>query len=175
MYSQFIPSEGKTLSLLVGGLVASANAHDISHHIRSLKKMNDCRQIKSRYRRLALEHHPDQDGSNSAFIQLTHAKEEALKTCTKGGKAKTEEHHRGKKHSSKKRARRKRNAKKHKKKQETESSELPDIKSVIGSLGALGVGIEYIRRHKSHPRRLLRQRSDEDYERVTGHKRRYKK
>ena len=172
MYCQFIPSEGKTLSLLVGGLVASSNAGDISHHIRSLKRMNDCRQIKSRYRRLALEHHPDQNGSNSAFIRLTEAKEEALKTCTKGGKAKTREHRRGKKHSSKKRAHRRRKAKK--RQAPATSTGSSDIKHVIGSLGALCGGIEYLRRCESRPR-TLRQRSDEDYERATGHKRRYKK
>jgi len=191
MYSQFSLSEGKKLSLLVGGIVVSSG-HDISHNVNSLKKMRNCRQIKSAYRRFALEHHPDQAGSDSEFIKLTEAKEKALESCSNSAKipdAKsstktTNGKSRGQKHgttSSKKRAKRnRRNAKKHKKKSETESSEHPDIKSVIGSIGALCAGIEYIRRHKSHPhrhkshRRLLRQRSDEDYEYATGHKRRYK-
>jgi hypothetical protein len=190
MYSQFSLSEGKKLSLLVGGIVVSSG-HDISHNVNSLKKMRNCRQIKSAYRRFALEHHPDQNGSDSEFIKLTEAKEKALESCSNSAKIPevksstktTNGKSRGQKHgttSSKKRAKRnRRNAKKHKKKSETESSSQSDIKSVIGSVGALCVGIEYIRRHKSHPRRhkshrLLRQCSNEDYEHATGHKRRYK-
>lgn len=179
MYSQFVTAEGKHLSTLIaGGLAGSAAGHNIHKDVRSLKRLKNCNQIKTKYRDLALRHHPDKDGNEEDFVTLTGAKEEALESCTNksdNGPPRTRRHASGRsknknaKHkttSNKKKAKRQRNRRQRKKEEG-----LSDIqKSVLSGAVMLGAG-ELIRRHGSRPR-LRRQRSEEDYIRATGHRRR---
>ena len=184
MYSQFVTAEGKHLSTLIaGGLAASAGAHNIHKDVRSLKRLKNCKRIKTKYRDLALRHHPDKDGNEEDFVTLTEAKEEALGSCTKksgNGPPRMRRHASGRsknknaKHkttSNKKKAKHRRKRERRQKKKEEGMSDMQ--KSILSGAVVLGAG-ELIRRHATSrpPPRLRRQRSEEDYIRATGHPRR---
>ena len=187
MYSQFVTAEGKHLSILIAGTLAgSAAAHNIHKDARSLKRLKNCNQIKTRYRDLALRHHPDKNGNEEDFVTLTEAKEEALGSCTNNsnsgdGPPRMRRHASGRsknknaKHkttSNKKKAKHRRKRERRQKKKEEGMSDMQ--KSLLTGAVVLGAG-ELIRRHdsRSHrPPRLRRQRSEEDYARATGHPRR---
>lgn len=187
MYSQFVTAEGKHLSTLIaGGLAASAGGHNIHKDVRSLKRLKNCKRIKTKYRDLALRHHPDKDGNEEDFVTLTEAKEEALESCTNNsddGPPRMRRHASGRsknknaKHkttSNKKKAKHRRKRDRRQKKKEEEG--MSDIqKSILSGAVVVGAG-ELIRRHATGPPgpppRLRRQRSEEDYIKATGHPRR---
>tara|TARA_B110001450_G_scaffold256180_1_gene285733 strand:+ start:484 stop:1086 length:603 start_codon:yes stop_codon:yes gene_type:complete len=195
MYHQFVSSEGNKLkTLVIASLAAGAHGRDISKHIHHLKKLKNCRQIKSRYRNLALHHHPDKEGgSEPDFVRLTKAKDEALESCSNDSarpkvkvhttKSKTSKHG----GSAKKRAKRARkkarkaNKKGHPqshKKGRDKARKKGHKKGYLGETGATMLagalvvgGIEMTRR--ARPRgRLRRMNSDENYQHLTGHRRR---
>ena len=189
MYRQFVPSEGNKLkTLAIASLVGTGHGRDISKHIHHLKKLKNCRQIKSRYRNLALHHHPDKEGgSETDFVRLTEAKDEALQSCSNDStpnKTSKHDHRSGgknKKHkttgSSKKRAKMKRKKAREKAKKAREkakkakgSSSEPEKAILAGVL--MAGGIEMARRTPGRVR-LRRMNSDENYEHVTGHPRRH--
>ena len=207
MYHQFVSSEGNTLkTLVIASLAAGAHGRDISKHVHHLKKLKNCRQIKSRYRNLALHHHPDKEGgSETDFVRLTKAKDEALESCSNDSarpkvkvhtaKSKTSKHG----GSAKKRAKRarkkarkankkadkkgrykarKKGRDKARKKGRDKAHKKGHEKGYLGETGATILagalvvgGIEMTRRVR--PRgRLRRMNSDENYQHLTGHRRR---
>ena len=169
-FKQFVAAEGgRVAKLVAGSLAVGAGAHSIEKDVRRLKKTRCCAKIKHNYRQMAKRHHTDKNGKQEDFIELTNAKEEALATCDNSAcrSKKPIKHIK----SAKKRAKAARRAKK-KEKRRHNKSDSPEMVNLGGAALVAG-GIVYVATRKSKKKiKHLRQRSDEDYERVTGHARR---
>jgi hypothetical protein len=165
-FKQFVASEGGNISkIVVGGLAAQAGAHSIKKDVRQLQKTRCCVDIKHKYRQLAKKHHTDKHGKQEDFIQLTEAKEKALETCDNACDSKNIKKHIK---SSKKRAKARRKRAKNKKKKE--ESKLADLAAAGVVIAAVG----YVSTKKPKKKiKHMRQSSEEDYKKATGHKRRY--
>ena len=145
-----------TKAALIGVSIATpGSSGSIRHDVRVLKKTVVCSNVKSKFRHFALDHHPDKNGNAVDFNELVEARDAALRQCQK---------------SRPKKAKRAQKKAKKKAKKANETDETWG-KVVAGVLLGVG-GVTIVKNNTPVRKKLRRQRSDEDYLKATGHKRR---
>lgn len=195
-FKQFVAAEGgRVAKLVVGSLAVGAGAHSIEKDVRRLKKTRCCAKIKHNYRQMAKRHHTDKHGKQEDFIELTEAKEKALETCDDSAcRSKKNKKHiksakkRAKAYRRSKKSKEERLKRKHQQKKEQNARREKEqrVRRKGGGdngrregfvdMAAAGLvlgGVAYAATHKPKKKiKRLRQSSDEDYKRATGHPRR---
>ena len=155
-----------TKAALIGVSIATpGSSGSIRHDVRVLKKTVVCSNVKSKFRHFALDHHPDKNGNAVDFNELVEARDAALRQCQKSRPKKAK---RAQKKAKKRAEKTKKKAKKAKKANETDETWGKVVAGVLLGVG----GVTIVKNNTPVRKKLRRQRSDEDYLKATGHKRR---
>ena len=167
-----------TKAALIGVSIATpGSSGSIRHDVRVLKKTVVCSNVKSKFRHFALDHHPDKNGNAVDFNELVEARDAALRQCQKSRpkKARPKKAKRAQKKAKKRAEKTKKRAEKTKKRakraKKTVETDETWGKVVAGVLLGVG-GVTIVKNNTPVRKKLRRQRSDEDYLKATGHKRR---